>query len=78
MNESKAGKRIINALQNGWVFGSLHKTPQKTSRHSLVASDPNDPECRSPDGGIRYRGHKVDGREEDWLNSLLDEAGVPE
>ncbi len=62
--------RMAKALAAGWGFSSLQKSLTKTSRHSLWVKSPIE------DG---WRAHKVSGEilEEDILNYLLDEAGVP-
>ena len=74
-NDLRAGKRILQAMKDGWLFGMFEKADDETSRHSFWASDSKD---RPPDNELYYRCHKVDGAEEDWINALLDEAGIPD
>jgi hypothetical protein len=62
-----AETRIVNALKQGWSLGPLKKASSETSRHSLWAMEPDE------EGWVV---HKVHGGEKDWVNKLLDEAGV--
>ena len=66
--ESKVAMRIWRAIQNDWSFRFPKKSPVPHSRHSIWVS--------KPDSDLWYA-EKVDGTEEDWINALLDEAGVP-
>ncbi len=63
--------RITKAIMAGWGFQGLRFNKDKCQRHALWVSSPKD------NGG--WRCHKVDSTvsKEDYLNALLDEAGVP-
>ena len=62
--------RIINALKLGWGFSNLHFNPIMSQRHSLWVRRPGNDgwECNKVVASMS---------EEDYVEHLLDEAGVP-
>jgi len=66
---SCVGDRIWRAIQNDWSFRYPKKAPYPETRHSIWVS--------KPDSDLWYA-EKVDGNIDDWVNALLDAAGVPE
>ena len=60
---------MVRALAKGWGFQDLKFNENRVQRHSLWVHNPVE------DG---WRCHKVDASiRDDYLNPLLDEAGVP-
>jgi len=68
---SRSKERLIYALSTGWGFIGLKFNESKTSRHTLWVNSPH------ISGG--WVANKVDASisEDDFLDALLDEAGVP-
>ena len=66
--KSGAALRVLAALLRGWAFQYFKKAAAKTSRHSVYAQEPDE------EGWVC---HKAPGDDPDWVNALLDEAGVP-
>jgi len=68
--KSKGKDRIVKALNSGWGFSDLFFNDNSVQRHSLWARRP---------GQEGWQCHKVnaDIGKDDYVDALLDEAGVP-
>jgi len=63
-------ERLVRALKDGWGFQYLEVNPFKFQRHSMYVTK------KGAEGWWAVKVN-ADIREEDCLNALLDEAGVP-
>jgi hypothetical protein len=68
MNKATRAERIGRAVLDGWGIDGFRRAARKTMRHCVWIREPR--KCL-------WQAVKVDGSVRDWINALLDEAGIP-